>query len=304
MDQMAALRALCRVVELGGFTAAAKAIGISHTIVSRQIRQLETRLGTQLLNRSTRRFVLTAAGKEYYEACRDILDALDTAEHAVTQHQARPTGTLRISAPMAFGALELAAWLPQFMLLYPELNIDLVCNDRHVDLIEEGFDVALRIAPSLPDSTLIAKRLAISQAVLVAAPAYLAHGKILQVPLDLLQHNCLIYTQQAKPRDWCFNASDGEAKMQTQTVTVSGNFQANTSIALRAAALGALGIALLPSFIVQEDLRRGDLVHVLQEHSMQARDLYALYPQNRHLAPKVRTLIDFATEIYRNRNWI
>ena len=178
MDQLTALRALRRVVELGSFTAAANALGISHSIVSRQIRQLENQLGAQLLNRTTRRFALTAAGQQYYLASRDILDALDAADRAVMQQQAQPSGSLRINAPMAFGALELAAWLPPFAARYPQLQLDLVCNDRMVDLIEEGFDVALRLTRGLPDSTLVARKLASSRMVAVASPAYLArHGR-------------------------------------------------------------------------------------------------------------------------------
>ena len=169
MDQLAALRALRRVVELGSFTAAGDAMGISHTIVSRQIRQLETHLGAQLLNRTTRRFALTDAGRDYYEASKQILDALDDADRAVGQHQALPTGTLRINAPMAFGIMELSQWLPQFIAKYPALHVDLVCNDRLVDMIEEGFDVALRLTREMPDSTTVARRLASSRVLLVAS---------------------------------------------------------------------------------------------------------------------------------------
>src|SRR5471030_2927517 len=256
MDQLAALRALRRVVELGSFTAAADALGISHTIVSRQIRQLEEQLGAQLLNRTTRRFALTAAGKDYYDASRQILDALDAADRAVGQHHARPSGSLRINAPMAFGALELAARLPDFLALYPELQIDLVCNDRLVDLIEDGFDVALRLTRDLPDSTLIARRLASSALVTVASPDYLQRHGTPQKPADLLRHNCLSYTQAAKPNDWSFIGADGAR----DNVTVKGTLQANTGIALRTAALAGLGITSTASFIVHEDLKRGDLV--------------------------------------------
>lgn len=299
MDQLAALRALRRVVELGGFTAAAEALGVSHSAVSRQIRQLETRLGAQLLNRTTRRFALTAAGADYYAASRHILDALDEADRAVGAHQARPSGSLRINAPMAFGTLELAAWLPQFIARYPELQVDLVCNDRIVDLIDDGFDVALRLTRELPDSTLIARRLTSSRIMLVAAPAYLELHGAPRAPADLLQHNCLTYTQLDKPSDWRFTGPDGAPHQ----VTVSGNLQANTGIALRAAALGGLGIATTASFIVHEDLRRGELVPVLPDYLIRPRELYALYPQNRHLSPKVRAFVDFAAELYRERGW-
>ncbi|MET3132288.1 DNA-binding transcriptional LysR family regulator [Oxalobacteraceae bacterium GrIS 1.11] len=299
MDQLAALRALRRVVELGSFTAAAAALGVSHTAVSRQVRQLETRLGAQLLNRTTRRFALTAAGKQYYEASRQILDALDAADRAVLQQQSRPSGSLRINAPMAFGTLELALWLPQFIERYPALQVDLVCNDRIVDLIEDGFDVALRLTRDLPDSTLMARRLACSRIMLVAAPAYLERHGAPRTPQDLLGHNCLTYTQVARPQDWSFTGPDGAS----HAVTVRGNLQANTGIALRAAALGGLGIATTASFIVHEDLRRGALLQLLPDYLIRPRELYALYPHNRHLSPKVRVFVDFAAELYRTRNW-
>lgn len=299
MDQLAALRALRRVVELGSFTAAADALGVSHTIVSRQVKQLETLLGAQLLNRTTRRFALTAAGQDYYEASRHILDALDDADRAVGRHQAKPSGTLRINAPMAFGTQELAHWLPQFLAEYPELKIDLVCNDRIVDLIEDGFDVALRLTRDLPDSTLIAKRLATSRVMLVATPAYLKRHGAPRMPRDLLSHNCLTYTQVNKPFDWTFTGPDGV----TETVTVQGNLQANTGIALRTFALADTGIATTASFIVHEDLRRGDLVQVLPEYTIRPRELFVLYPQNRHLSPKVRVFVDFAAALYAQRDW-
>ncbi|SFM54941.1 LysR family transcriptional regulator [Rugamonas rubra] len=299
MDQLAAMRALRRVVELGSFTAAADALGISHTIVSRQVRQLEQQLGAQLLNRTTRRLVLTGAGKDYYEASRQILDAIDDADRAVGQHQARPTGSLRINAPMAFGTLELANWLPQFIARYPELNIDLVCNDRIVDLIEEGFDVALRLTRDLPDSTLVAKRLASSQVMLVASPAYLREHGAPAVPSDLLRHNCLTYTLAERPNEWSFTSADGAR----ETVAVKGNLRANTGIALRTAALAGTGIATTASFIVHEDVRRGELVRVLCDYTIRPRELYVLYPQNRHLSPKVRAFVDFASALYQQRDW-
>jgi DNA-binding transcriptional LysR family regulator len=299
MDQLAALRSFRRVVELGSFTAAADALGVSHTIVSRQVKHLETLLGAQLLNRTTRRFALTAAGQDYYEASRHILDALDDADRAVGQHQARPSGTLRINAPMAFGTQELAHWLPQFVAAYPELKIDLVCNDRIVDLIEDGFDVALRLTRDLPDSSLIAKRLATSRVMLVATPGYLKRHGTPSTPRDLLSHNCLTYTQISKPFDWIMTGPDGV----TETVTVQGNLQANTGIALRTFALADTGIATTASFIVHEDLRRGDLVQVLPEYTIRPRELFVLYPQNRHLSPKVRVFVDFAAALYAQRDW-
>lgn len=299
MDQLTALRALRRVVELGSFTAAANALGISHSIVSRQIRQLEHQLGAQLLNRTTRRFALTAAGQQYYLASRDILDALDAADRAVMQQQAQPAGSLRINAPMAFGALELAAWLPQFAARYPQLQLDLVCNDRMVDLIEEGVDVALRLTRGLPDSTLVARRLASSRMVAVASPAYLARHGVPSAPQDLQQHQCLLYTLSDKPDTWTWTDADGA----TQSVQVRGSLQANTGIALRTAALAGMGIANTAAFIVRDALASGALVQVLPNYTLAPRTLYALYPHSRHLSPKVRALVDFAVAWYRDRDW-
>jgi DNA-binding transcriptional LysR family regulator len=300
MDQLAALRALRRVVELGSFTAAADALGISHTIVSRQVRQLEEHLGAQLLNRSTRRFALTDAGRDYYESTRDILDRLDAADRHAARHQAEPTGTLRINAPMAFGTIEVAQWLPDFLARYPGLQVDLVCNDRMVDLIEDGFDVALRLARGLPDSTLVARRLATSQVMLVASPGYLRKHGAPATPADLSQHNCLTYTAAARAGEWTLVGPDGTE----HAVAVRGSLQANTNIALRAAAVAGVGIANAAAFIVREELERGALVQVLPDCRPKPRELYALYPQSRHLSPKVRAFVDYASAHYREQDSI
>lgn len=298
MDQLAALRALRRVVELGGFTAAADALGISHTIVSRQVRQLEEHLGAQLLNRTTRRFALTDAGRDYYEAICQVLDALDDAERNVGRHQAEPTGTLRINAPMAFGTIEVAQWLPGFMARYPGLQVDLVCNDRMVDLIEDGFDVALRLAREMQDSTLVARRLASSKVVLAATPQYLRQHGTPATPSDLVQHNCLVYTAAARPSEWNLTGPDGSQ----QAVAVRGTLQANTNIALRAAAVAGVGIVNAAAFILREELARGTLVEVLPGYTPKPRELYALYPQNRYLSPKVRAFVDYAAALYQKEN--
>jgi len=296
MDQLAALRALRRVVELGSFTAAADALGISHTIVSRQVRQLEEHLGAQLLNRTTRRFALTDAGRDYYESTREVLDLLDDADRNVGRHQAEPTGTLRINAPMAFGTIEVAQWLPGFMARYPGVQVDLVCNDRMVDLIEDGFDVALRLARDLPDSTLVARRLATSKVLLVASPEYLRTHGAPSVPGDLAQHNCLVYTAATRANEWVLVGEDGS----DHAVAVRGSLQANTNVALKAAAAAGVGIANAAAFIVREELQRGALVEVLPGFTPKPRELYALYPQNRHLSPKVRAFVDYAAGVYIN----
>ncbi len=299
MDQLSALKAFCRVVEAGGFSAAAVEINLSHTVMSKQVRQLESLLGVQLLNRTTRKLALTEAGQAYYERARRILDELQEADLAATRHHAAPRGTLRLNAPMAFGTLDVAQWLPRFMERYPEIKIDLVCNDRYVDLIEEGFDLALRLARELPDSTLMARKLATIPTLLVASPSYLHEHGTPATPADLAHHNCLTYTLVPKPNEWIFTMPDGSRS----SIIVRGSFQANTGIALRSAALAGVGIATTATFIVHEDLARGTLVPVLPDYTLRARNLYAIYPHNRHLSPKVRAFIDFADEVYRTPTW-
>jgi len=299
MDQLAAMRIFRRVVESGGFSAAADALDISHTVVSRQVRQLEELLGAQLLNRTTRRFSLTEVGQLYYQRCIDIIDQVEDAARVVSHHHARPAGVLRINAPMVFGTLEMPNWLPQFMQAYPELKVDLVCNDRFVDLISEEFDVGLRITRALPDSTLVAKRLAVSDMALVATPAYLEKHGTPREPKDLQQHNFLAYSLALQTTELVFTGPDGREQM----VSLSGNVQANTGLIVCAAARAGMGITASATFVVHEDLRRGALVEVLPEYRLQSRDLYVLYPQNHHLSPKVRAFVDFLTDYYATPRW-
>ncbi|MFM9438207.1 DNA-binding transcriptional LysR family regulator [Janthinobacterium sp. CG_23.3] len=225
---------------------------------------------------------------------RSAWTAQGPADRAAAEQQARPAGSLRVNAPMAFGALELAAWLPPFLARYPELRIDLVCNDRIVDLIEGGFDVALRLASKLPDSTLIARRLASSGVALVAAPAYLERHGAPRTPQELLAHNCLSYTLAAQPRDWDFTGPDGAA----HHVSVQGNLQANTGIA-------SAGWASRPPRHSSSatNWRAASWCGCCPTYAIAPRELYALYPQNRHLSPKVRAFVDFAAELYRTRRW-
>jgi len=294
MDQFAAMKAFRAVVEAGGFTAAADAMDVSHTVVSRHVKQLETALGVQLLNRTTRRFALTQAGQTYYEHARQILDQVETAALVVAQHQVEPTGLLRINAPMSFGLEELAQWLPAFLDAHPQVKADLVCNDRFVDLIEEGFDVGLRLAYALSDSTLIVKRLASFEEWWVASPAYLQRRGTPRTPADLAGHDCLNYSLAAKAAQPSFTAPDGSVC----TVDVGGRLQANSGLVLRSAALAGTGLAASPAFLVRDPVARGALVRVLPEFRQQPLNLYALYPQNRHLSPKVRAFVDFAAARY------
>lgn len=299
MDQLAAMKSFRAVVETQGFSAAAAQLQVSHTAVSRQVQQLEALLGVQLLNRTTRRFALTEAGQTYYAHSQQILDQLEQAAFAVTQHQGKPSGVLRINAPMSFGLEELSLWLPAFLAAHPGVSVDLVCNDRFVDLIEEGFDVALRLAYQLSDSTLVVKRLAVCDEWWVATPGYLQQHGVPQRPADLAAHNCLVYSLMQKATQPHFTGPDGSG----HSVTVRGSLQANSGIALRAAALAGLGLALSPAFLVHREVARGALVRVLADYRQPPLTLSALYPQSRHLSPKVRALVDYAAEHYRTPRW-
>ena len=299
MDHLAAMRAFKLVVETGGFSAAAEVLDVSHTVVSRQIRQLEEALGTQLLNRTTRRLALTQAGQLYYQRSVEILEQLEDAALAVSQHQTHAAGTLRINAPMAFGTLELSRWLPRFMAAYPDIRVDLVCDDRFVDLIEGGFDVGLRVTRTLPDSTLVARRLATCEMALIASPAYVQRFGAPQTPGDLVRHNYLAYSLALRSTDLVFQGPEQEL----HTVTVRGNLQANTGIIVTEAVLAGQGITASATFVIHESLRRGELVRLLPEYRLESRELYALYPQNRHVSPKVRAFIDFAAEYYAVPRW-
>ncbi len=291
MDRLDAMAAFARVVEAESFSAAARALGLSKSAVSKQVSRLEARLGLRLLNRTTRRLSLTEAGAAFYQGCQRVVAEAEAAEQAVTHLASAPRGRLRVNAPMSFGVRHVSPALPEFLGRYPELAVDLTLNDRLVDLVEEGFDVGVRIAP-LVDSSLVARRLAPSRSVLSAAPAYL---DVRGAPRDLDEledHACLIYSYQATGEAWRLTGPGGARRLK-----VSGPLRVNNGDAILAAALGGLGVALLPCFICGEDLRAGRLVRVLPDWGLASDGaVSAVYPAARHLSPKVRVFVDFLAE--------
>lgn len=292
MNQLLAMRAFRCIVECHGFTAAAERLDTTHSTISRQLQQLEAELGTRLINRNTRRFSVTTAGQQYYAACVDILDRLDQAAVAVGQAHETPSGVLRVSAPVVIGTLELANWLPAFQQRYPEIEVDLSCDDRFVDLIAEGFDVALRICGPLDDSSLVARLLTVSDMLLVASPAYVArHGLVRQVR-ELAEHQLLAF---AAGSDWALADARG---VNTQ-IRANGRFKADSISSLHAAALAGVGIAAFTRATVQDDLLSGRLVQILPNYTLGQRHYYALYPHARHVALKVKVFVEFMTEHYR-----
>jgi DNA-binding transcriptional LysR family regulator len=298
MDRMAALEAFVKVSETQSFTEAAERLGQSKSAISRHISALEAELGARLFHRSTRTLALTEAGQSYYERMVRILSDVEEANRAVTQLQAAPRGRLRINAPMSFGFLHLAGVLPDFLERFPEVTIDLVMNDRFVDLVDEGFDVAVRIG-GMVDSTLIAKRLGPIRRVICASPAYLQRRGTPRTPDDLRQHDCLLNSNVQASHEWSFSKPEGGM----WSVDVRGPVTANNGDALRVAALKGLGLTLLPTFIVGADLQAGNLVTVLDEYVMQRLSMHAVYPTARHLSPKVRAFVDFLAERFGSRQY-
>ncbi len=293
MDKLQAMQLFARVVETGSYTAAAEQLEISRALASKLVQALEDQLGVRLLHRTTRRLSLTEAGQNYYQRVAEILAQLAEAEAEAAELQVEPRGRLRVSAPMSFSILHLGAALADFQRKYPRVELELNLNDRVVDLVEDGFDLAIRIG-RLADSSLVARRLAGSQIVAVAAPAYLAWHGMQSHPDDLANHNCLDYTLSPRRDEWQF--ARGEERVN---VRVRGNLHVNNGDMIALAAAQGLGVALSPAFIVHDALRRGDLVRVLPEWQLPDIGVYAVYPAGRSLPAKTRSLIDFLAERFR-----
>ncbi len=293
MDKFGAMRLYRRVVERGSFSAAARDLGLSNAAASKQVAALEAALGSRLLNRTTRRLAPTEAGRAYYERVVRLLDDLAEIEDAVGQLAAAPRGRLRVNAPMSFGLSDLAPLLPAFLERCPDIAIDLVMNDRRVDLIEDGFDVALRIAAELDDSSLLARRIGQVGQLLCAAPSYLDRHGAPATPADLADHDCLLYSL-ARPLDELrFVTADGGE----QRVKVRGRLHANNGDALRPAAVAGLGLWPTPDFLAAEALASGRLVSLsLGPWRLPDSMLVALYAPGHHLSPKVRVFIDYLVE--------
>lgn len=291
MDKLTGMTVFARVVEANGFTAAARVLSLSKAAVSKQVARLEQRLGVRLLNRSTRRLGLTEAGRDYYERARRILAEVEEAEQSASSRQVNPRGLLRINAPVTFGMGHLVPLLPEFMRRCPEVHIELVLNDRFVDLIEEGFDMAVRVA-ALPESSLVARRLRDTHHVVAASPAYVQARGRPQHPRDLAQHDCLLYSYLSSGEEWRF--LDGEGRHLG--VRVSGPLRANNGDALRFAAVNGLGIVYVPDFVAAEDLARGRLVRILDDWRTPETAIYAVYPPGRPLGAKLRVFLDYLVE--------
>ena len=289
MNRLSAIESFVKVAELKSFSQAAARLNTSKSVVSRHVAALEAQLGLRLFHRTTRSLTLTEAGRGYFERVSQILLDLQDADQAVSHLQTTPRGRLKVSAPMSFGFLHLAPALADFLGQYPELEVDVTMSDRFVDLVEEGFDLGVRIG-ALADSSLIAKRIAPIRRVICASPRYLAAHGTPEVPQDLRAHQCLCNSNQpGGGHEWRFTMPEGKSVI----VPVKGRLALNNGDALRVAALNDLGLVDLPTFIVGGDLKAGTLVSVLDAHVPQSLALHAVYSHARHLSPKVRAFIDF-----------
>jgi DNA-binding transcriptional LysR family regulator len=292
MDRMTSMATFVKVVESEGFSAAARALGISPSMATTHVRSLEERLGVRLLNRSTRRVSLTEAGQTYYERCLQILAEVEDADRVAQALQSTPRGTLRLNTSVAIPPF-LAPVIAEFVTLYPDVSINLTMTDRMIDLVEEGFDLAVRNM-LIPDSSLIVRRVASYRFVVCGAPSYFATRGVPKQPADLVQHNCLIYSHSAWGNEWRFAGPDGE-----QSVSVSGNLQANSDNALRLAAVHGQGLALAPTFLVADEIKSGRLVPVLGRFLQTEHAINAVYPHRHHLSAKVRSFIDLLAKHFR-----
>ena len=295
MDRFSSMSLFARVVETQSFSAAARESGISQPTVSKQVAELEARLGARLLSRSTRRIGVTEIGAAFYERCKRILAELDEAEQAAAQMQASPAGLLRAGTPVAFGRLHVLPLVPAFLERYPKLKLDLVMNDRFIDLVEEGVDLAIRVG-KLSDMSLIARHLGHSRRVTVATPGYLKRHGTPHALEELREHNCIVYSGLTTIDEWHFEGPGGPVQIR-----VAGNFRANNSEAIREMLLAGIGISVVPFWLVHDEIRRGVLTTLLRAHEPLAMDISALYVPTPHVASKVRCFVDYlAAEFRRN----
>ena len=297
MDKLAALKVFCAVIEAGGFAPAADRLGLSTTAVSRHVAQLETQLGIRLLQRTTRRMRPTDEGLAYYERCTQVLHELDEADALVSGTALRPSGRLRITAPIALATLRLAPALAEFARLHPQLELDLVLSDHLVDLTEEGIDIAIRVG-RVGNENLVARQIAETEILLAASPEYLQRAGEPKTLDDLSRHACITYSHERQANHWTFCLPDGEER----PIRVNSRINANNGTLLAEMAAAGCGITRAPCFILGPLIEAGRLKRVLPELPPQTLPVHAVYPTRRHLSAKVRALTDFLIARSGNRS--
>lgn len=288
MELSSQMLLFAKVVESGSFSAAARALDHTPSAVSRQIGQLESRIGVRLLNRGKGGISVTEEGAAFYDRCRDVATSVSGAEEFIAAVGGQPRGTLRVVATVAFGKVRLLPVLPAFLEHYPELRLSLELTDRKVDLAEEGVDVAIRFTEQIDDDDVVARKLMHNKRLLCAAPSYIERYGAPERPEDLIEHNCLRLSTVTSWNDWGLDLPDGGG--------IEGNFDANSADAIYHAALAGIGVARLSTYLIGPDLASGRLVRVLRDYTDDDSDIFAIYSDRRNLSPKIRVFIDHLVE--------
>lgn len=292
MDKFLEMQTFAAVVEAGSFVKAAEALALSKAAVSRHVGELEARLGVRLLHRTTRRLSLTEEGQMFHARCKDLLADIDEAEAEITARSDAARGLVRVNAPLAFGIRHLAPLWGEFRAVHPRVALDITLSDRFVDLVEEGYDLGIRIG-DIAGATLVSRRLASTRLMLCASPGYLEQRGVPLLPSDLTlaQHSVISYSYASSGDDWSFEGPQGGVTVRTRPC-----IRTNSGDTCRAAALAHQGIIRQPSFLVGQDLREGTLVELMPQFRSAEVGIHAVYPTRKHLSPKVRVLIDFLAE--------
>lgn len=290
MDRFFEMQTFATVVDVGSFVGAADALGRSKAAVSRHVNELESRLGVRLLHRTTRRLSLTPEGEVFLGRCRDLLSSLEEAEAEITSRSTEAIGLLRVNVPVTFGIRRLAPLWGAFRDRHPQVRLDITLADRVVDLVEEGFDLAVRIG-TLSDSSLVARRLAVTRLVICASPKYLETHGTPSHPEELAEHAVIGYSYWSAGDEWRLEGPKGPVSVRTRACIHSNNGDT-----CRAAALAGQGVILQPEFVVGDDVKAGRLLELMPEYRAGELGVYAVYPSRRHVAPKVQALIAFLTE--------
>lgn len=290
MDQLGAMRAFIRVVQIGSFSAAARETNTSQATISKRVAALEAQLGVKLMMRTSRDHSLTEAGAEFYEKCVAILTELEEAESDARSRVASPRGLLRVTTAFPLGRLLIAPLLTDFLSRYPEIKLDLALSDSHVDLTREGFDIAIR-AQKLQDSSLNARELFKNPMFLIASPSYLKQHGVPRTPEELVDHNCIVYSELSTQNSWHFTHENDDISVQ-----VNGNFQCDNGDTILTAAVAGVGFAVLPYWMIKSHLDAGELQVVMSDFQPSTLPVNAVFPHSRYLPLKVRCFIDFLIE--------
>lgn len=300
MDRLKAIETFVRIALTGSLSKAAQELGMSRALASAHLKQLEDHLGARLMNRTTRQLSLTESGQDYLTFCQATLAAFDEADQAITRSREEPRGTLKILASMAFGNVHLAPVAADFSLAHPDIKISLILTDTSFspfDLIDQGYDLAVWMH-AIEDMSIISTKLGDVRWPVVASPHYLQQNKRPEHPLDLAAHPCLVHRSISADATWRFDGPDGQV-----SVKVAGPLLTNSVFALRAGVLAGVGVTLLPTYFIEDDLKSGRLVHVLQDYHPPKRPIYVLYPHARYLPLKTRLFIDYLRAYVRRQNW-